>query len=73
MFRQILMMSLIVDVVMDSVRIVNTQLSINNISSKSNRELVKIIDLLGRESKLIMNIPLLYLYDNGDVEKIIKQ
>ena len=62
-----------VDVVMDSVRIVNTQLSINNISSKSNRELVKIIDLLGRESKLIMNIPLLYLYDNGDVEKIIKQ
>ncbi|MBT7896963.1 MAG: hypothetical protein HN564_08175 [Flavobacteriales bacterium] len=66
-------MSLIVDVVMDSVRIVNTQLSINNISSKSNRELVKIIDLLGRESKLIMNIPLLYLYDNGDVEKIIKQ
>jgi peptidylprolyl isomerase len=62
-----------VDVVMDSVRIINTQLSINNIPSKSNRELVKIIDLLGRESKLIKNIPLLYLYDNGDVEKIIKQ
>jgi len=62
-----------VDVVMDSVRIVSTQVSVNNIKPISNRKLVKIIDFLGRESKLISKIPLIYLYDNGEVEKKVFQ
>lgn len=62
-----------VDVVMDSVRIVSTQVSVNNINPISNRKLVKIIDFLGRESKLISKIPLIYLYDNGEVEKKVFQ
>jgi cyclophilin family peptidyl-prolyl cis-trans isomerase len=61
------------DVIMDSVRIVNTQLSINNFSFKSDKKLIKIFDLLGRESAPVSNTPLFYLYDNGEVEKIIKQ
>ena len=62
-----------VDVVMDSVRIVSTQVSVNNINPISNRKLVKIIDFLGRESKLTSKIPLIYLYDNGEVEKKVFQ
>jgi len=62
-----------VDVIMDSVRIVSTQVSVNNIKPISNRKLVKIIDFLGRESKLISKIPLIYLYDNGEVEKKVFQ
>jgi cyclophilin family peptidyl-prolyl cis-trans isomerase len=62
-----------VDVIIDSVRIVSTQVSVNNIKPISNRKLVKIIDFLGRESKLISKIPLIYLYDNGEVEKKVFQ
>ena len=35
-----------------------------------NKEILKVIDLLGRETKQT-NIPLLYLYDDGTVEKRI--
>jgi len=62
-----------VDVVMDSIRIVNTQVSVVDINSISNRKLVKIIDLLGRESKIVSKIPLIFLYDNGEVEKKVFQ
>jgi len=34
-----------------------------------NRELVKVIDLLGRENKVAKNEPLFYIYDDGTVEK----
>ena len=36
-----------------------------------NRELVKVIDLLGRENKGAKNEPLFYIYDDGTVEKRI--
>ncbi|MBT5733489.1 hypothetical protein HOI27_01660 [bacterium] len=36
-----------------------------------NRELVKITDLLGKETKGIKNQPLFYIYDDGTVEKKI--
>jgi hypothetical protein len=36
-----------------------------------NKELLTITDLLGREVKEIKNSPLLYIYDDGRVEKII--
>ena len=36
----------------------------------TNKELLKVTDLLGRETKLT-NQPLLYIYDDGTVEKRI--
>ena len=35
------------------------------------RKLVKIIDVLGRDSKQLKNQPLFYIYDDGTVEKKI--
>ena len=40
---------------------------INN--NSRNKKLIKIIDLLGRENKESKNIPLLYIYSDGTVEK----
>ena len=37
----------------------------------TNKELLKVIDLLGRETKGKKNQPLFYLYDDGTVEKKI--
>ena len=37
----------------------------------TNKELLKVTDLLGRETKVTKNEPLLYLYDDGTVEKRI--
>ena len=37
------------------------------------KQLIMITDLLGRETKENKNQPLFYIYDNGTVEKIIKQ
>ena len=34
-----------------------------------NRELVKVIDLLGKETEGVKNQPLFYIYDDGTVEK----
>ncbi|MGY8932288.1 MAG: peptidylprolyl isomerase [Flavobacteriales bacterium] len=62
-----------VDVVMDSVRIVNTQVSVDDRNYVSNRKLVKIIDFLGRDSKIFSKKPLIFIYDNGEVEKKIIQ
>ena len=46
--------------------------SINSINEQSNnRELIKVIDLLGRESKVLKNQTLYYIYDDGTVEKKI--
>ena len=36
-----------------------------------NKELIKVIDLFGRESKGLRNQPLLYIYDDGTVEQNI--
>ena len=62
-----------VDVVMDSVRVVNTQVSVDDRNYVSNRKLVKIIDFLGRDSKIFSKKPLIFIYDNGEVEKKIIQ
>ena len=46
--------------------------SINSINEQSNNgELIKVIDLLGRESKVLKNQTLYYIYDDGTVEKKI--
>ena len=40
--------------------------------SKEERQLIKIIDILGRSSDVITNSPLFYIYSDGSVEhKII--
>jgi hypothetical protein len=46
--------------------IINSEEDINN-----NRELIKITDVLGRESKEKNNITLFYIFDDGTVEKRI--
>ena len=45
--------------------IINTTLEIEN----TDRNLIKIVDVLGREAKARKNTPLFYMYDNGSVEK----
>lgn len=60
-----------VDVVMDSVRIISNQTNTNFYNKENKANLVKIIDILGRESYPQKNIPLFYLYDNGEVKKVI--
>jgi peptidylprolyl isomerase len=60
------------DVIMDSVRIVSLIQSKSNflIDKEDNNRLVRITDLLGRETKQT-NQPLFYIYDDGTVEKRI--
>ncbi len=47
----------------------------NNISSITNivseKKLIKIVDLLGRETNIIHNVPLFHIYNDGSVEKRI--
>jgi peptidylprolyl isomerase len=62
----------LVAVVMDSVRIVNQVLAVTDQEIvNNNRNLVKIIDVLGHESKVTIDRPLFYIYDDGSVEKKI--
>jgi len=57
----------------DSVVTTNLTINITSIPEQPyNRTLVKIIDLLGRETKEKRNTPLFYLYDDGTVERKIK-
>ena len=37
----------------------------------NNKKLIKIVDLLGRDSKGLINQPIFYIYDDGSVEKKI--
>ena len=60
-----------IDVIMDSVRIVTNQTNTDFINNENKPNLVKIIDLLGRDSYLQKNTALFYIYDNGEVRKII--
>lgn len=45
--------------------------STNNITNEKSHKLIKIIDLLGRETNYNSNTPLFYIYDNGTVDKRI--
>ena len=60
-----------IDVIMDSVRIVSNQTNTDFINNENKPNLVKIIDLLGRDSYPQKNIPLFYIYDTGEVRKVI--
>ena len=45
--------------------------SISNITTEKSHTLIKIIDLLGRETNYKPNTPLFYIYDDGSAEKRI--
>ena len=60
-----------IDVIMDSVRIVTNQTNTDFINIENKPNLVKIVDILGRNSYPQKNIPLFYIYDNGEVRKVI--
>ena len=62
-----------IDVIMDSVRIVGNQSSTNFITSDTKNKLLKIVDMLGRETYSKLNTPLFYIYENGEVRKFIIQ
>ena len=62
-----------IDVIMDSVRISDNQTYANFMFSNSDSKLLKIVDILGKETYPHSNIPLFYIYENGRVEKIIKK
>ena len=62
-----------IDVIMDSVRISNNQTYTNFYSSNYDSKLLKIVDLLGRETYPHFNMPLFYIYNNGSVKKIIRK
>lgn len=48
-----------------------TSLLVEDYNEKSKRKLIKITDFLGRYVNPISNIPLLYIYDDGTVQKKI--
>ena len=62
-----------IDVIMDSVRISNNQTYTDFHSSNYDSKLLKIVDVLGRETYPHLNMPLFYIYENGMVEKIIRK
>ena len=62
-----------IDVVMDSVRIVSNQTNTDFILLNNNPRLIKIVDILGRETNPNLNIPLIHIYENGDVKKVLRK
>ncbi len=60
----------ITPVVMDSVRVISQITATNNLNPiKDQQKLLKIVDILGKETKAIPNTILFYIYENGVVEK----
>ena len=62
-----------VDVIMDSVRISDNQTYTNFFTDNNNSKLLKIVDILGKETYPYPNMPLFYIYENGRVEKYIRK
>jgi peptidylprolyl isomerase len=62
-----------VDVIMDSVRISDNQTNTSFLSHNYESKLLKIVDILGKETYPHLNTPLFYIYENGMVEKIIRK
>ncbi len=62
-----------IDVIMDSVRISDNQTYTSFFSDNYEYKLLKIVDILGKETYPHSNMPLFYIYENGRVEKIIRK
>jgi hypothetical protein len=48
------------------------QIGLEDISTNNNKELVKIVDLMGREVSFKPNTPLIYIYSDGTRERVLK-
>ena len=48
------------------------QIGLEEISTNNNKELVKIVDLMGREVSFKPNTPLIYIYSDGTRERVLK-
>jgi hypothetical protein len=40
--------------------------------TQNGKELVKIIDLMGRETKFVSNTPLIFIYSDGTIERVME-
>ena len=50
----------------------NNPLTINELENENNKELIKIVDIMGRETEFKPNMPLIYIYSDGSKEKVMK-
>lgn len=50
----------------------NNPLEINELKNQDDKEVVKIVDLLGRETAFKPNTPLIYIYSDGTMERVFK-
>ena len=57
------------NIILENTNIVTSNSSI--LPFNLNGKFLKVVDILGRETKESKNIPLFYLYDDGTVEKKI--
>ena len=48
------------------------QIGLDEISSIGEKELIKIVDFMGRETEYVPNIPLIYIYSDGTRERVLK-
>ncbi|MDX2361557.1 MAG: hypothetical protein QNK23_12175 [Crocinitomicaceae bacterium] len=48
----------------------NCNLTINELGYDTDKKLEKIVDMMGRETKLVKNTPLIYIYSDGSTKKI---
>ena len=56
---------------LDTSNIISIATGVNEVGFKTDKTLVKIVDLLGRETLPKRNIPQLYIFDNGEIEQKI--
>lgn len=50
----------------------NSSAGINNLVDQNEKQLVKIIDFMGRETEFKSNTPLIYIYSDGTRERVMK-
>ena len=50
---------------------INNTLKVDELSS-STKELIKVIDMMGRETEPVENAPLIYIYSDGTTERVFK-
>ena len=48
------------------------QIGLEEISTNNNKELIKIVDFMGREVSFKPNTPLIYIYSDGTKERVLK-
>lgn len=49
----------------------SSSVGLNDLEAENDREILKIVDFLGREVEFKANIPLFYIYSDGAFEKCV--